>query len=261
MSNARLTSYINENQQTIDRQHRRAQSYLRSRKVNPWDAEDAVQEAYLAMLEKPAHEETFEREGSVSQRRINKLSSHELRDLLAHNGTDASGRAMGALTRREMDQQRALNSGIAMEDLPDNLRVNSAVYRSAPNAGEAYLDGDVQDAADERELVFVDPSQSTPDQLAEAQLMVQRMEQAIRDEYAHDERKMDYQLRNFELQLQGYGRNEIAEIMGISPNTQKNRLTEVRKVLRRVYDASPALNVTSMPAQCYVQAPGKKVVG
>ena len=49
-----------------------------------------------------------------------------------------------------------------------------------------------------------------------------------------------------DLQMQGFGRNEIAAKQGISPNTVKNRLTQIRKDLQPVKKEVLELNYMNM---------------
>ena len=253
MSNGNIAAFFNDNPETTKRLYRRAVSAQCRSNVRECDAEDAVQDAYLALLEKEAHENAFEREGNISQRRFNKLSRHALRDELAKQATDGLGRYNGAKTRKELFVERCLSQGVELEDLPEDAKVNQKIYRSAENAGTVSYSGmnaTDHDAADadfwQPEVVCDNPS---PEELAVAKLMIDEARQALIDEYAHNERKQRIALRSLDLALEGHGRNAIAEFEGISPNTQKNRLTEHRKVMRKVFKASePKPAPTKNPA-------------
>ena len=228
--NVNITTFISENPQHVAKLQDSTVKHFERAGLRKEDADQAVSDAMMALMTKPAHEDTFNREGTITKRRLVKLSSHALRDMLDHAGRDALGRAMGAKTREEVKYEQMMASlpSAARQELEAPLRPLAS--RPDPDAAAAVPHILVED--DGRGSVGFDFRDSAPTalEILEAKTMFQEMVHAVENHY-RDPARILFLIDNA---LDGVGRNELAEMDGISKNTMATKLTKLRKLLRKV---------------------------
>ena len=196
-------------------------------------AQDAVQDAFTTILTKPAHERSFEREGSISKSRVVKLTTHALRDMLDHAGRDALGRAMGARTREEV-KHRALKLSIPSDEHADlDAPLTASAYQFNQESASAVSTFESVDGFSEPQhsgYDFTDTRQPSAEEVLIARSMFDEMEALVYKTYRQPERIMFL----IDRMLEGVGRNDLADMDGISKNTMAGKQTNLRKLMRKI---------------------------
>ena len=235
--NPKISQHIADNPRQFQKACKRAREIMEQKGVPPQDADDAVGNAYASIISKPCHEASFESEGRLTPRRMLKVSVQELRDMLDKRGRDGDGRAHGSRIRKEVSYDDILAQIPTDEHHDVPLPLSASCYKQQTDMpvfvpqGAGETDGGYKGTGNDCVMTFTNPHQPSPEDLYFAKEMAEEFAAIIEDWHHRDPASAERYLDHIEKQVEGYGRNELAEMDGISKNTMASRLTLVRKKL------------------------------
>ena len=218
-----------------------------SKGLSEQDAEEAVQEGYLKLLTS-VEEITVDEDGTTTKPMLRNSVGQALADKMRKEGKDAHCRERGVKSRseyeRDAERDRLRALGVNEYDVlqyggnvAQDIYRTSTQYSMSTNKDE---DGEVQS------IEIEDTHDSSHEDYIVEQEFLARAYNRLNVLYSRYPAKLTMYLDLLELQMQGFGRNEIAAKQGISPNTVKNRLTQIRKDLQPVKKEVLELNYMNM---------------
>ena len=205
----------------------------------PFDlAENAVQDGYLRIADKievAVVEDRLEQTRSL----FNTAVDSAIIDKHRSDGKDGHQRSRGTMSRSEVKRERERDHLRSIGEDPANAADHVApdIYRTGGRYETVTMKSDEGVVT---ETLFVDSTQSDQFEQLIAHDFVNAAYGELQRLYGRYPQKHSQAKELLDLQLQGYGRTEIANLLGKSPNTIKNRLTQQRK------DLAPVKNMLSV---------------